>query len=121
MNRNQLTLLNTLGLLGMTAVLLIGFILQFVLNELALSVVLIATDWLCDGGVWLHVECGLWASISSLWRHSDWRFIWCGNIAKTSLFARNSRNSWLWQSYFGNALLHMGFCVVRCNYIGCVP
>ena len=34
MNRNQLTLLNTLGLLGMTAVLLIGFILQFVLNEL---------------------------------------------------------------------------------------
>ncbi|MEZ9423990.1 hypothetical protein BCT90_08310 [Vibrio lentus] len=34
MNRNQLTLLNTLGLLGMTAVLLIGFILQFVLHEL---------------------------------------------------------------------------------------
>lgn len=34
MNRNQLALLNTLGLLGMTAILLIGFILQFVLNEL---------------------------------------------------------------------------------------
>ncbi|WP_154202298.1 disulfide bond formation protein B [Vibrio harveyi] len=34
MNRNYLALLNTLGLLGMTAVLLIGFVLQFVLNEL---------------------------------------------------------------------------------------
>ncbi|EAS63337.1 inner (Transmembrane) protein [Photobacterium leiognathi lrivu.4.1] len=34
MNRNQLTLLNTLGLFSMTAILFIGFILQFVLNEL---------------------------------------------------------------------------------------
>lgn len=34
MNRNYLALLNTLGLLGMTTVLLIGFVLQFVLNEL---------------------------------------------------------------------------------------
>lgn len=34
MNRSQITLLNTLGLLGMTAVLLIGFILQFAWNEL---------------------------------------------------------------------------------------
>ena len=34
MNRNQLTLLNTLGLLCMTDILLIGFILQFALNEL---------------------------------------------------------------------------------------
>ena len=34
MNRNYLAFLNTLGLLGMTAILLIGFVLQFVLNEL---------------------------------------------------------------------------------------
>jgi disulfide bond formation protein DsbB len=34
MNRNQIIYLNTFGLLGMTSVLLIGFILQFVLHEL---------------------------------------------------------------------------------------
>ncbi|WP_019275748.1 disulfide bond formation protein B [Vibrio coralliilyticus] len=34
MNRNQINILNTLGLFGMTFVLLIGFVLQFSLNEL---------------------------------------------------------------------------------------
>ncbi|AXN30987.1 disulfide bond formation protein B [Vibrio coralliilyticus] len=34
MNRNQINILNTLGLFGMTLVLLIGFVLQFSLNEL---------------------------------------------------------------------------------------
>lgn len=34
MNRNQINMLNTLGLFGMTLVLLIGFVLQFSLNEL---------------------------------------------------------------------------------------
>jgi len=34
MNRDHINFLNTLGLLGLTAVLLIGFVLQFALNEL---------------------------------------------------------------------------------------
>ncbi|RSD29755.1 disulfide bond formation protein B [Vibrio pectenicida] len=34
MNRNHISLFNTLGLFGMTLVLLIGFVLQFALNEL---------------------------------------------------------------------------------------
>lgn len=34
MNRSQVTLLNTLGLIGLSAVLLIGFVMQFSLNEL---------------------------------------------------------------------------------------
>ena len=34
MNRDHVSLLNTLGLFGMTLVLLIGFVLQFALNEL---------------------------------------------------------------------------------------
>ncbi|MGF1742247.1 disulfide bond formation protein B [Vibrio profundum] len=34
MNRSQVTLLNTLGLVGISAVLLIGFVMQYSLNEL---------------------------------------------------------------------------------------
>lgn len=119
MNRNQLTLLNTLGLLGMTAVLLIGFILQFVLNELPCPLCLLQRIGfvMVAFGFMLNVVYGPQS------RHYGIVLIGALYGVATSLrqvSLRNPENSGLRKSYFGNALLHMGICFVHRHYLcGC--
>ena len=53
MNRNHISLLNIVGLFGMTLVLLIGFVLQFALNELPCPSLPASAHRFYHGDVWL--------------------------------------------------------------------
>ncbi len=119
--KSKLTLLNTLGLLGMTAKSsqILAFILQFVLNELPAHSQFTATNWLCDGRVWLGA--GMWFAGPQPRYHgaSTGALYGVATSLRQVSPARDSGHSLVTVALYWDALLHLGLCVVRCNHIGC--
>ncbi len=67
MNQSRVTQLNSLGLLGMSAVLLAAFVMQLSLNELPCPLCLLQRVGFAMVMFWFYAEFSIWASAASLW------------------------------------------------------